>query len=372
MALSLEETLTIETVFVPGYEKVLKIIDKSKGLHAYIAIHSTTMGPALGGTRIFPYHTAEEALTDVLRLAKGMTYKSLLADCGWGGGKSVIMADPKKLTEEMLLAFGQAVNQLKGAYICAEDVGATDKEILMISKATPYVVGLVNEKSSGDPSPFTALGTFRGIQSVLKKTTGSDSVHQRTIAVQGLGNVGMKLAEMLFWNGAKLIVSDIDQNKVARVVKAFDAKAVSIDEILYVPCDVLAPCAMGGILNPQSIAKLNCTAVAGSANNQLLRDEDADLLHKRKILYAPDFIINAGGLINVTQETMVAGYQPSAAREKIHNLYDQLMRVYDVSEQHQYSTNKAALALADYRLQYGIGKRTAPIYLHHANVVYSH
>lgn len=367
MTVILEESLSLEEIEVPGYEKVVRIQNKQVGLNAIVCIHSMDMGPALGGTRIFPYATFDAALNDVMRLAKGMTYKSALSECGWGGGKSVIIADPKtQKTEELLFAFGQAVDQLQGQYICAEDVGCSPQDVMVISRATPYVVGLPHEKSSGNPSPYTAWGTYRGIQSVLKKLTGSDSVEGKVIAIQGLGSVGICLAEILFWNGAKLIVSDIDQQKCIQAARQFDAQVVSTEEILKVSCDVLAPCAMGGIINAQTIPHLRCLSIAGCANNQLLKDQDADELMARGILYAPDFVINAGGLINVTQELETGGYSPSFSRNKIHKLYDQLMVIYDIAEQNHYSTNKAAMTLGDYRLKYRIGKRQNPPVFHHA------
>jgi leucine dehydrogenase len=367
MTLVLDQDLELEEIFVSGYEKVIKVTNKEAGLQAIICIHTTTMGPALGGIRIYPYATFEIALNDVLRLAKGMTYKSAISECGWGGGKSVIIADPKKnKTKEMLYAFGQAVDRLQGEYICAEDVGCTPADVLEISRATPYVVGLPHEKSSGNPSPFTAWGTYRGIQSVLKKITDSPSVENRTIAIQGLGSVGYELAKLLFWNGAQLIVSDIDHSKCRSIAELTGAKIVPTADILSETCDVLAPCAMGGVINEQMIPHLNCKAIAGCANNQLLNDSDADELVTKGILYAPDFVINAGGLINVTQELDANGYNPFLARNKIHHLYDQLMVIYDIAEQNRFSTQRAALSLADYRLKYRIGKRVEPPCFHHA------
>lgn len=366
MALVLAEALELEEVFVPGYEKVLKVSQPEVGLKAIICIHNTLMGPALGGTRIYPYKDFDAALDDALRLAKGMTYKSALAEAGWGGGKSVILADPRKdKTEGMLYAFGQAVDSLQGEYICAEDLGSTPQDVAIISKATPYVVGLMHERSSGNPSPFTAYGNYRGIQSVLKKIYDSDSVENRTIAIQGLGSVGTELAMTLFWKGARLIVNDIDPEKVRHVVKLTGAQAVSIEEIFKVECDVFSPCALGGILNQNTIPHLHCRAIAGSANNQLLEDSDADELSARKILYAPDFVINSGGLINVTEELDPQGYHPAVARGKISRVYDQLMVIYDIAEQNKSSTHRAALSLADYRLKYRIGKRVTPPCFHH-------
>ncbi|MES2121491.1 MAG: Glu/Leu/Phe/Val dehydrogenase dimerization domain-containing protein [Chlamydiota bacterium] len=367
MALVLDEALELEEMVVPGYEKVVKITHKEVGLNAIVSIHTTLLGPALGGTRIYPYSTFDAALTDVMRLSRGMTYKSALAQAGWGGGKSVIIADPKKdKTEELLLAFGHAIDRLQGQYICAEDVGCTPQDVLTISRATPYVVGLPHEKSSGNPSPFTAWGTYRGIQSVAQKLYGTDSLEHLTIAVQGLGSVGTDLALLLFWAGARLIVSDIDPDRCRNVAKLTGAKVVSIDEILKVECDILAPCAMGGIINEQTIGALRCKGIAGCANNQLLHDSDANELLARKILYAPDFVINSGGLINVTEELDPKGYQPLVARDKVHKIYDELMVIYDIAEQNRFSTHSAAVSLADYRLKYGIGKRIEPPCFNHA------
>ena len=367
MPLVLEQALELEEIFVPSYEKVIKVSNQEVGLQAIICIHTTTMGPALGGTRIYPYPTFDAALNDAMRLSKGMTYKSAISECGWGGGKSVIIADPKKnKTKDMLYAFGQAVDRLHGEYICAEDVGCTPEDVLTISQATPYVVGLPHAKSSGNPSPFTAWGTYRGIQSVLRKVTGSDLLENRTVAIQGLGSVGFELAKLLFWVGARLIVSDIDIDKCRKIAELTGAEVVSPSDILKVECDVLSPCAMGGGINEQTIPHLRCKAIAGCANNQLLKDSDADELLARGILYAPDFIINAGGLINVSQELEPKGYDPIMSRNKIHHLYDQLMVIYDIAEHNRFSTHRAAMSLADYRLKYKIGKRIEPPCFHHS------
>ena len=359
-------TLQIEKIVVKGYEQVFKVTDKKAGLNAIIAIHDTTLGPALGGIRIFPYAGFDEALEDVLRLSKGMTYKSSIGEVGFGGGKSVIIADPKKQkTPELLMAFGAAVEKLGGAYICAEDVGCTTEDVKIIRRATKYVVGLPSLKSSGDPGPFTAWGTFRGIQSTIKKIFGNDTIEGRTIAIQGLGNVGSSLIEHLFWAGAKLIISDIDPVKLQRFATKFAAKTLPTDQILKAECDVLAPCAMGGIINDQTIPHFRCRAIAGSANNQLLRDSHANALRDRGILYAPDFVINSGGLLNVAAELEDNGYHPAGPRYKIHHLYDTLLAIYEIAEKNRESTHNAALALAEYRIKYGIGKRTIPPTFHH-------
>jgi leucine dehydrogenase len=365
MPKTLEDTLVLEEIIAPGYEKIIKVTDERSGLKGIICIHNTTLGPALGGTRIYPYPTFEAALTDVKRLAKGMTYKAALSDSATGGGKSVIIADPKRKSKEMLVSFAEAINRLEGLYTGAEDVGCSLEDVTLISQITPYVVGVHNDKSSGNPAPFTAWGTFRGIQSVCKKLFGTDAIEGKTVAIQGLGSVGSILAELLFWHGAKLVVSDIDWEKTLRFAKKFDAKACPIEDILQVECDILAPCALGGIINPQTIPSLKCRAIAGCANNQLLSDQDADDLLRRGILYAPDFVINAGGLINVIQELEPQGYNPAVARQKVNQLYDQLLQIYTIAEQNQISTNQAAISLADYRLKYGVGKRTvSPVYHH--------
>lgn len=361
------DTIVFEEIVLSGYEKVIKITDEPSGLKAIICIHNTILGPALGGTRIYPYATWNDALEDVKRLARGMTYKSALAGVGLGGGKSVIMSTKEDKSQEKLFAFGKAVEKLSGLYVCAEDYGCTTKDVSIINQATPYVVGLPHEKSSGDPGPFTAWGVFRGIQSVVKKLTGSDSVKDQRIAIQGLGSVGSRLAEILFWNGAKLVLCDVDQEKTKIFAKRYEAEICSTEEILFADCDVLSPCALGGILNEKTIPLLRCKAIAGAANNQLLKDQDGDLLVQREILYAPDFVINAGGLINVSYELYQTPYDARLAREQVHGLYDLLLTIYEIAEQNRCSTHKAALDLGDYRLKYGIGKRQTPIHLYHAH-----
>lgn len=360
------QQIRFENIPIKGYERVIKITDKKSGLTALIALHDLTQGPALGGTRIFPYASFNDALEDVLRLSKGMTYKSAISEVGFGGGKSVIIADPKtEKKEELLLAFGTAVEQLGGIYICAEDVGCTTQDVTTIRKATRYVVGLPHAKSSGDPGPFTAWGVYRGIQATCKKLFGSESVEGRKIALQGLGNVGMNLLHYLFWAGAEVIVADRDPAKVALVQAKYKVASVSIEEIFRIECDIFAPCALGGILNDSTIPFFRCKGIAGGANNQLLKDSHADALKKRGILYCPDFVINSGGLINVAAELEEDGYHPSFPRYKIHHLYDTILAIYEIAEKNNESTQAAALALVEYRLKYGIGKRTtAPIFHH--------
>lgn len=362
---AVQESLVLEEIVIEGYEKVVVVNDERSGLKAIICIHNTALGPTLGGTRIFPYPNFEAALTDAKRLARGMTYKSAMAEVGFGGAKSVIIAHPKNKNDEMLKAFAEAVNRLAGLYTCAEDAGCTVQDVTLIGKHTPYVVGLSHEKSSGNPSYFTAWGTFRGIQAVLQELDGSTSLEGKTVAIQGLGSVGAILAEHLFWHGAKLIVSDIDWEKTKALAKKFDAVACPCEDILSVECDVLAPCAMGGIINPETIPQLRTRAIAGCANNQLLSDQDADALKQRGILYAPDFVINAGGLINVSHELLEEGYCPGESRKKVDQIYDHLLKLFELAKKNDCSTHQAAVELAEHRVKHGIGKRKSPPRYHH-------
>jgi leucine dehydrogenase len=358
--------INIEKINIPGYELVVRGISKKHNLHAIIAIHNTALGPALGGIRIYPYKDEKDALTDVLRLAKGMTFKAAITQTGLGGGKSIIIADPKcDKTEDMLLAMGAFVDSLHGKYICAEDVGCSLDDVKTVRKTTKYVVGLPHENSSGDPSVFTAVGTFKGIQACLKKIYGSESVENKRIAIQGLGSVGMQLASILFFAGADLIVSDVDEQKVATAVKNFGAETCSVDQIYATKCDIFAPCAMGGIINDKTIGQFSCRAIAGCANNQLWEERHADELKRRKILYAPDYVINAGGLINVTVELTKNGYDVKEARKNTLNIYNSLLSIFEIAEKNNISTSKAANSLVTYRLKYLVGKRMGPLYFHH-------
>lgn len=348
-----------EILEISGYEKVIKVTEETTGLQAIIAIHNTTLGPGLGGTRIYPYKSFDEALTDALRLSRGMTYKAAIAQVGLGGAKSVIIADPlKQKTPELLKAFGKAVNRLEGQYICAEDVGCTPDDIEVILQATKYACGVHNLRGSGNPSAFTAHGAFLGIKSVIQELDGSHSLKGKTVAIQGIGSVGKRLAERLFWAGAKLIISDLDLDLIRHFAHEFDAEMVSPEEILSVECDVLAPCALGGVINQNTIPHFKCRAIAGAANNQLLKPTDADHLMDRGILYAPDFVVNGGGLINVMNELSKEGYNATKARDMINQIYHQLLEIYEISQQNGISTEQAAVSLADHRLDHGVGKRT--------------
>ncbi|MBB65174.1 MAG: leucine dehydrogenase [Waddliaceae bacterium] len=354
--------IEIREIDVDGYEIVIEGKNQEVGLHCLIAVHSTALGPALGGTRIYPYTSFDEALTDVLRLSKGMTYKSAMAEIGLGGGKSVIIADPKtQKTPELLMAFGEVVDSLKGKYVCAEDMGSNPDDLACVSKTTPYVAALEGDTGSGDPSPFTAWGVFRGIQAVCRELWHSDLIRGKRIAIQGLGHVGYVLAEHLFWHGAELIVCDPHTESCEKAKHYLGAEVVGLDEILSVECDILAPCAIGGVINDQSIEKLRCSAIAGAANNLLLNPEHDQVLADKGILYAPDYVINAGGVINAAMEFEQGGYNARNSRNKVSRLYRVLMSVFGLAQQKQIPTGQAANCLAEYKMSNAIGKRMAAL-----------
>lgn len=354
--------LKVKELKIPEYKRVIEGIDEENNLHCYIAIHDLTLGPSLGGVRIFPYGDPKEALEDVLRLSRGMTKKAALAEVGFGGGKSVIIADPRRDKNKNLLhAFAALVNTLGGQYITAEDVGSSTTDMETIREVTPYVSALPRKGSSGDPSPFTAWGVFRAIQATAYRLWGSPSLKGKKIAIQGLGNVGSKLSHDLFWSGADLILADVDKDKLEKYCYLFGAEAMEPEEILAADCDILAPCAMGGIINSQTIPALRCKAIAGAANNQLLKIDDGELLFQRNILYAPDYIINSGGLINVSIEYEQNGYDPKKARDKVDNIYKIILNIFNKSEKEHKSTVQVAEELWQYNIKCGIGKRTEPI-----------
>jgi len=353
---------TIHLLDIPGYEEVVEVIDQASGLHGFIAIHNTSLGPALGGVRIYPYRSKEEALNDALRLAKAMTKKSALAEVGLGGGKSVIIADPRKeKTEALLHAYGHALDTLQGRYIAAEDIGTSPSDMSIIREVTPYVAALPTETSSGDPSRFTAWGVYRAIEACCQKLFGSTSVKDRRIAIQGLGHVGHKIAEHLFWRGAHLIIADIDEAKCKRIAKLYQADLCPLDEIFTTPCDIFCPSAMGGILNCESIPTLQCRAIAGAANNQLLTEEDGKRLMEKNILYAPDFITNSGGIINASGEFEMGGYNPKESLKRVDKIFSILRTIFTKAEEKHISTSQMAEELAAENLERGIGKRVRPI-----------
>jgi leucine dehydrogenase len=331
-----------------GHEQVVFCYDPTSGYKGIIAIHDTTLGPALGGTRFWNYGSDEEALVDALRLSRGMTYKSAAAGLNLGGGKSVIIGDPKMKRREMIFrAHGRFVDTLKGRYITAEDVGTSVEDMDYVQMETDYVAGLAGR--SGDPSPVTAYGTYRGIKAAAKAKLGSDDLKGVTIAVQGVGHVGYYLCEYLAAEGAKLVVTDIDGERVARIVKAFGARAVGADEIYGVDAPVFAPCALGAVVNDQTLPKFRFQIIAGAANNQLAEERHGAALMEREILYAPDYVINAGGVINVYGE--LNGWSAERSKRKADEIYDTLEELFEMAREQGIPTNQAADRLAERRIE---------------------
>jgi leucine dehydrogenase len=333
------------------HEEVIYCYDKSVGLRAIIAIHNTALGPALGGTRMWNYKSEEEALVDVLRLSKGMTYKAAAAGLNLGGGKAVIIGDPKKgKTEALFRAFGQYINALNGKYITAEDVNTCVTDMEYVFMETPWVTGIPKGLGgSGDPSPYTAHGVLMGMKAAVKEKLNVDSLKGLTIAIQGLGNVGSNLARYLLDEGAKLKVADLDPARVKDHVDRFKVTALPVDEIVTTECDVFAPCALGAVINDLTISQLKCKIIAGGANNQLAEPRHGEALRELGILYAPDYVINAGGLMNVFVE--LEGYSSDRAYEKTSRVYENMMRVFTYAKEEGISTHVAADKIAEARIK---------------------
>jgi leucine dehydrogenase len=332
------------------YEQVVFFHDPPTGLRAIVAIHSTTLGPSLGGTRFYPFQTEEEALRDVLRLARGMTYKAAAARLDLGGGKAVIIGDPKRIkSEELLRAYGRFIETLGGRYITAEDIGTNRDDMDVIRRETRYVTGVAPELGgSGDPSPVTAYGVFLGMKACAEEAWQEHTLEGRKVAVQGVGKVGYHLVKHLVDAGAKLVVSDVDVDTVARAVRDFGVETADPDKIHAEECDIFAPCALGGIIRDDTLPELKCTVVAGSANNQLERPEHGEALAELGIVYAPDYVINAGGLINVSDE--LQGYNPKRAKARVESIYRTLREIFHVARDRHISTSAAADAFARERI----------------------
>ena len=331
-----------------SHEQVSFMYDPDTGYRGIIAIHSTTLGPSLGGTRFWDYASEEEALTDVLRLSRGMTYKAAVAGLNLGGGKSVIIGDNKTPNREGIFrAHGRHVDALGGRYTSAEDVGTTTADMAFVRQETSHVVGL--EGQSGDPSPVTAFGVFRGMKACAKFGGGDDSLAGKRVSVQGVGNVGYYLCKLLHEEGARLLVTDIDQAKIDRVVQEFGAQAVGREEIYEVEADVFAPCALGAVINDRTLDLLKVEIVAGGANNQLEDDRHGDVLDERGIIYAPDYVANSGGLINVNAE--VAGWTLDQAHHKASEIYDTILGVLEIARDEGIPSYKAADRLAERRIE---------------------
>jgi leucine dehydrogenase len=337
-----------ETIVDMGHEQLVLCQDSASGYRGIIAIHSTVLGPALGGTRFWNYASDEEAIVDALRLARGMTYKNAVAGLNLGGGKSVIIGDNRTPNREMIFrAHGRFVESLGGRYVTAEDVGTSTSDMDYVHMETDYVSGLAGR--SGDPSPVTAHGVFRAIEASAKQRWGSDDLTHRTVAIQGCGHVGYFLSKELHERGAKLVVTDIDPDRVKRVVNEFGARSVGADEIYGVQADIFAPCALGAIINDKTIPQLKVEVVAGAANNQLLEERHGDELERRNILYAPDYVANAGGVINVYSE--IAGWSSTRAFRKADEIYDTILKVFDIAAHEHIPTYLAADRLAEQRIE---------------------
>ena len=332
------------------HEQVVFVSDATSGLKAIIAIHSTKRGPSLGGCRFWAYKSESYAIADALRLSRAMTYKSALARLPLGGGKCVVIGNASEIkTPALLRALGKSIDQLGGRYITAEDVGTKPSDIRIIGEETAYVAGL--SESSGDPSPITALGVFEGLKAAVRFRLGADYLAGVTVAIQGLGSVGRALANQLQVAGARLIVADINQPAVDAAARDLGAEAVPVDEIYDVNADVFAPCALGAILNEETIPRLKVSVIAGSANNQLALPEDGSRLQRRRILYAPDYAINAGGIINIAFEDRITGtYDRAGALAAVGRIEMTLEEIFNRAESESRSTNEIADELAEERL----------------------
>ena len=336
------------------HELVTHCYDPSTGLKAIIAVHNTTLGPGVGGTRMWPYQSSQEALTDALRLSRGMTLKNALAGLEFGGGKAVIIGDSRKdKTEALLRRYGKFIDNLNGKYITAEDVGMTMEDMALIRRETDSVSGLSTLLGgSGDPSSVTAYGTYLGMKAAQQYLTGSDSLNGKRITVQGIGSVGSELVALLINEGAKVNVFDIYQDKLKAVTDKHEVHVLKETELYSTPVDIFAPCALGGILQPDNIKQLDCAIVAGAANNQLLDEKrDSELLKEKGILYAPDFAVNAGGIINISVEYEAESYNRELALHKAERIYHTILNILKIADEKSISSHQAALWLAEERIK---------------------
>lgn len=340
----------LEQMGSEGHEQVVIVSDPGAGLKAIIAVHDTTLGPACGGTRIWPYQSQREAMWDALRLSRAMTYKSAAADLPLGGGKGVIIADSHTgKTEALLRAYGRFVDTLGGRYVTTTDVGSTGRDMEYVRQETGHVVGLpISSGGSGDTSVMTGLGVYMGMRACAKEVWGSDSLTGKTVVMQGFGKVATHTAHHLLKEDARLVVTDVYSGSLD-AARDMGLTVVAPEEIYGIDCDIFAPCALGGVINPNTIPQLKCKVVAGGANNQLLSDADGEELHRRGILYAPDYVINSGGIINAEAE-IGRTYNSDRAREKTERIYEIMGRVIQVSKREEIPSAKAADRLAEARL----------------------
>ncbi len=335
-----------EEIAVEGWRKVVRFRDRDAGLDAIIAVHDATLGPGCGGCRIRPYKTLDAALDDVKRLSRGMTFKNALGGIPFGGGKAVIIADPKtQKTPEMMRAFGRAVESLEGLYYTAEDSGVTEHDMEIVHSVTRYVAGIREKDVGGNPSPFTARGVWRGIEAAAKAKLGRETLDGVSVAILGVGAVGMALAELLHDAGAKLVVADINEASVKEAVKRFGATAVSPDDCIAADVDIFSPCALGGSINKDSIGRLKAKIVAGAANNQLLTPEMDAALYDRGVLYAPDYVINAAGVISVGLE-ILGTWSEAELNRQIDAIGPRLAAIFERSAQTGRPTGEIADKMA--------------------------
>lgn len=343
--------VSFEKLYSMGHEQVVCFSDPSCGLKAIVAIHDTTLGPALGGLRLWPYGSEEEALEDVLRLSRGMTYKAAISGLNLGGGKAVIIGNPDNKSEALFRSFGRFVESLNGRYITAEDVNIGVEDIEHIFVETSNVTGVAQvHGGSGNPSPYTALGVFRGIEASLLKVNGDRSPRNKTVAVQGVGAVGFNLCKLLDQAGAKILYTDINEKNLEQMKEHLpNAEYVAPDDIYSAKCDIYSPCALGATVNDKTISQLKCKIVAGAANNQLAEDRHGEELMKKGILYAPDYLINAGGLMNVSIE--FEGWSHDKSKRMIDTIYDTTLRIFKESDEENIPVNVATDRLAKKRLE---------------------
>ncbi|HEY4349616.1 MAG TPA: Glu/Leu/Phe/Val dehydrogenase dimerization domain-containing protein [Paraburkholderia sp.] len=357
--------MLFETIAETGHEQIVYCHSKDAGLKAIIAIHNSVLGPALGGLRMWPYKNEAEALNDVLRLSRGMTYKNAVAGLNLGGGKAVIIGDPAKDKSEALFrAFGRYVNSLNGRYITAEDVGIDVNDMEWVFRETEFVTGVHQvHGGSGDPSPFTAYGTLQGLMAALNHKFGNEDVGKYSYAVQGAGHVGLEFIKLLREQNAKVFVTDINKALVQRAVDEYGCTAVGIDEIYDVDADVYSPCALGGTISTETLPRLKCKIVCGAANNQLANDAMGVEIEKRGILYAPDYAVNAGGVMNVSLE--IDGYNRERAMRMMRTIYYNVGRIFEIAHRDGIPTYKAADRMAEERIA-TIGRIKLPHMGNHA------
>ena len=352
--------MLFETLETTGHEQVVFCHSRDAGLRAIIAIHNTTLGPALGGVRMRPYANTDDALRDALRLSRTMTYKNSLAGLNVGGGKAVIIGDPRTdKTEVLFRAFGHYVDSLGGRYITAEDVGTDVNDMEHIYLESEFVTGVHQvHGGSGDPAPFTAYGALQALMASINRKLGHEEVGKVSIAVQGLGHIGMELVKLLRERGAKLYVTDFNEARVERAVTEYGAEAVKPDDIYDVAADVFAPCAAEGVIQMETLDRLKAKIICGTANNQLASHAVGDALHQRGVLWAPDYAVNAGGVMNVSLE--IDGYNRERSMRLIRSIYHNLDRIFDRSERDNISPQRAADQIAESRIQ-SIGKLKMPL-----------